>query len=159
MTFNGSVFRGAYNQAANIGGLIPETGPRPSLTDLAKYLDCELEDLSQERLSELFDAKDTELSAWIKDRGTRMSEPLSASVQFFNPDAILIGGFFPRAILEAICTNIRLDVYDVAGRRPLTRPTVEVSRTLGPQGTAEAASFLPTAALILGQKAFPATGK
>ncbi|WP_312361813.1 MULTISPECIES: ROK family transcriptional regulator [Rhizobium/Agrobacterium group] len=159
VTFNGSVFRGAYNQAANIGGLIPETGPRPSLTDLAKYLDCELEDLSQERLSELFDAKDTELSAWIKDRGTRMSEPLSASVQFFNPDAILIGGFFPRAILEAICTNIRLDVYDVAGRRPLTRPTVEVSRTLGPQGTAEAASFLPTAALILGQKAFPATGK
>ncbi|SCY90992.1 ROK family transcriptional regulator [Rhizobium sp. NFACC06-2] len=156
VTFNGSVFRGAYNQAANIGGLIPETGPRPSLTDLAKYLNYELRDLSYERLSELFAAKDRKLSTWIEDRGARMSQPLSASVQFFNPDAILIGGFFPRAILEAICANISLDVYDVTGRRPLTRPIVQVSRSLGPQGTAEAASFLPIAALILGQKALSA---
>ncbi|MEL6102778.1 MAG: winged helix-turn-helix transcriptional regulator, partial [Pseudomonadota bacterium] len=32
------VFRGGFGQAVNIGALVPDSGPRPSLPDLAKYL-------------------------------------------------------------------------------------------------------------------------
>lgn len=151
LVFNGSIFRGAYNQAANIGGLIPETGPRPSVTDLANYLGCELGDLSEAHLLNLFEAG--RLNEWIDDRGARLSQPLSVAVQFFNPDTIIVGGFFPRRALQALVDRVVLDVYDVPSRRPLTKPVISVAERLGPLGTAEAASLLPVSARLLGQRA------
>ncbi|SHN08865.1 Sugar kinase of the NBD/HSP70 family, may contain an N-terminal HTH domain [Roseibium suaedae] len=149
----GEVFRGAFNQAANIGALIPETGPRPSLTDLARHLGCELETLSLEHLSALYAERDGKLLDWIADRGPRLSEPFSAAIQFFNPDAIVVGGFLPREILSALCAEVTLTGYDISGRRPLTKPVLEVAGLVGPLATAEAASFLPVAQNLLGQKA------
>ncbi len=147
----GTVFRGAYNQASNIGALIPETGPRPNLSDLARHLGCSLERLSEDFLSALFQEGDSRLLAWIDDRGKKLSRPLATVVQLFNPDAIVVGGFFPRKVLERLCERIDLGALDVAGRRPLTRPTLAVTRLLGPAGLAEAASLLPIAAELLGQ--------
>ncbi|MBX5083084.1 hypothetical protein HJB56_09950 [Rhizobium lentis] len=49
-----AVIRGAFNQASNIGALIPETGPRPNLSDLARHLGCRLDELSEDFLSALF---------------------------------------------------------------------------------------------------------
>lgn len=153
---NGSLIRGAFNQAANIGGLIPETGPRPSLTDLAVHLHIELNQLTETRLLRRFEAGDPDLMDWIEDRAPRLSEPFSAAVQFLNPDAIILGGFFPKVILEEIRNRVRLDVYDVSGRRPLTKPALLLSQHLGPSGIAKAAAFLPVYALILGQPGIPA---
>lgn len=147
----GAVFRGAFNQASNIGALIPETGPRPNLSDLARHLGCPLEQLSEDFLSALFREGDARFIDWIDDRGERLSKPLATVVQLFNPDAIVVGGFFPREVLERLCTRIDLGALDVAGRRPLTRPTLAVARLPGPAGLAEAASLLPIAAELLGQ--------
>ncbi|MBX5010579.1 hypothetical protein [Rhizobium lentis] len=96
-----AVFRGAFNQASNIGALIPETGPRPSLSDLARHLGCRLDELSEDFLSALFQGGDARLIDWIDDRGERLSKPLATVVQLFNPDAIVVGGFFPRAIYRS----------------------------------------------------------
>lgn len=147
----GSLLRGAFNQAANIGGLIPETGPRPSLTDLAVHLGVELGELTEEHLLALYAAGNGDLMDWIEDRAPRLSKPLSAAVQFFNPDVIVLGGFFPRIILEEIRKRVRLDAFDVDGRRPLTKPHIAISDCLRPLGIAEASAFLPIHALILGR--------
>ncbi|WP_375337331.1 ROK family protein [Rhizobium lentis] len=146
-----AIFRGAFNQASNIGALIPETGPRPNLSDLARHLGCPLDELSEDFLSALFQEGDARLIDWIDDRGERLSKPLATVVQLFNADAIVVGGFFPRAILERLCARIDLGALDVAGRRPLTRPTLTATRLSGPAGLAEAAALLPIAAELLGQ--------
>ncbi len=159
LVVEGDVFRGAFNQASNIGALIPETGPRPSLTDLSAHLKRELGDLSMATLSKMWEDRDVLLSAWINDRGPRLSLPLSAVVQFFNPDAIVIGGFFPHEIIEALCAFVDLSGYDVAGRKPLRKPQLEVSRALGPLATAEAAAFLPVSARLLGKASIAASGR
>ncbi|MBA8903860.1 ROK family transcriptional regulator [Phyllobacterium sp. P30BS-XVII] len=152
---NGVVFRGAHNQAANIGALIPETGPRPNLTDLAKYLDCPIHNLSDAFLATLFRANDPQLLAWILDRSKNLSMPLAAVTQLFNPDLIILGGFFPREILEEMSKQIDLSVLDTFGRRPLIKPDISVTRLLGPSGIAKAAALLPVQARLLGQRATP----
>jgi len=48
------ILRGGYNQAGHIGGLIPETGPRPSLTDLARTLNVDPLTLSTADVEALF---------------------------------------------------------------------------------------------------------
>ncbi|MGO6723094.1 hypothetical protein ACC717_09470 [Rhizobium ruizarguesonis] len=107
--------------------------------------------LSEDHLLELYEAGD--LDTWIADRGPRLPQ----AAQFFNPDAIIIGGIFPKEIRQALVDLAVLDVYDVAGRRALTKPPIEVSRLLGPLGTAEAASLLPVSARLLGLRALLAT--
>lgn len=152
MAVDGTVFRGAYNQAANIGALIPETGPRPSLPDLARHLGRPMADLSDEVLTGLMRAADPGLLAWIDDRGRRLSWPLAAAVQFLNPDAMVVGGFFPAEVLAALCARIDLGVHDIPARRPLTKPALSVASLRGPAGIAEAAALMPIAARLLGQR-------
>jgi predicted NBD/HSP70 family sugar kinase len=152
MVVDGTIFRGAFNQAANIGALIPETGPRPSLTDLAKYLDRPMEQLLEHDLLAMLRSRDSALLNWIADRGKRMSDPLSAAIQFFNPDALVIGGFFPREMLAAICEYVDLGRYDIIIRRPVTKPALQLSILSGPSGIAEAAAHLPIAYQLLGRQ-------
>lgn len=153
LVMNGTVFRGAYNQASNIGALIPETGPRPSIIDLARHLDRSTAQLTEAYLSKLFADGDPRLLGWIDARGPLLSVPLAATVQLVNPDVITVGGFFPREVLEALCAKVDFDVLDTPGRRPLTKPVLTVTDLLGPSGFAEAAALLPVSARLLGQQA------
>lgn len=147
---DGKIFRGAHNQAANIGSLIPETGPRPNLPDLAKHLGCPVERLTMDYLAELFKRKDPLLLDWIQDRGNRLSQPLSAVVQLYNPDTIVLGGSLPFEILTALCEQIDLSIYDVPNRRSLIKPSLTTTRLLGPSGLANAAAILPVGAELMG---------
>ncbi|QND51308.1 ROK family transcriptional regulator [Phyllobacterium sp. 628] len=153
LAWNNQVFRGAFNQAANIGSLTPETGPRPNLIDLAQYLGRPLQQLTLEELERLKSIKDVALLEWINDRGALLSNSFSVAVQLYNPDTIVVGGFFPASILEALVSQINLDVHDIPGRRPLTKPKIRVTPLIGALGLAEAAALLPVSARLLGEKA------
>jgi predicted NBD/HSP70 family sugar kinase len=159
LAVDGVIFRGAFNQAANIGALVPETGPRPSLTDLARHLSLAIDHLTEDRLTTMLADGHPGLLAWIDDRGRRLSVPMATVVQFFNPDLICVGGFFPAALLEQIRRRIDLDVLDTPGRRPLIKPPITLTELLGPSGFAEAAALLPIASLLLGQKTPRAGGR
>ncbi|WP_246716362.1 ROK family protein [Martelella soudanensis] len=161
LVMDGRIFRGAYNQAANIGALIPETGPRPNLTDLARHLAVPVERLDERFIANLHAGGDPALLEWIGDRGHRLSEPLSSVVQLFNPDTIVIGGFLPRSVLEALLGAVTLDAHDIANRRPVLKPALCVSELLGPQGFAQAAALLPIGAQLMGLRvsAPPAASK
>jgi predicted NBD/HSP70 family sugar kinase len=155
IVYDGRILRGAYNQAANLGALIPETGPRPSLSDLANHLGSRPEHLTEGIIADYFAAADPRLMAWIEDRGKRLSRPLATAAQLFNPDTIVVGGFFPREVLRALCAEVDLGVLDTVGRRPITKPDLVVTDLVGPSGFAEAATLLPIAARLLGQSGIP----
>ncbi|MGV2101233.1 ROK family transcriptional regulator [Rhizobium sp. 21-4511-3d] len=139
------VIRGGYNQAGNIGGMVPETGPRPSVTDLADMLGCDPLELDHGRLEELFDAGHKPLMDWIESRGATLSEPLSAVVQLLNPQTIVLGGNFPNPVLSALRQHIDLSVYDVPTRMPLSKPDIVISDVLGEASRATASAILPLA--------------
>ncbi|MGV2129455.1 ROK family protein [Agrobacterium vitis] len=153
LVWKGQLFRGASNQAANFGSLVPETGPRPSLVDLSRYLGEQLENLTLDHIEKLWTSGHAGLRDWTVERGKGLSMPLAAVVQLFNPDTILIGGFFPRSVLEGLMDQIDLGALDIPSRRPVTKPVMRLTDLVGAPGRAQAASLLPIAARLLGQKA------
>lgn len=150
---NGELFRGAFNQAANFGALVPETRPRPSLTDLAIHLGVPLEAMTEEFLMERWQMADPNLATWSAKRGKGLSGPLSTVVQLINPDTIVLGGLLPPPMLQHMLEQVSLDELDLAHRRPLTKPVLRVSELTGARGYAEAAALLPIYSRLLGQKA------
>lgn len=125
------VFRGGSGQAVNIGALLPEPGIRPSLPDLARYLGLETPEPGFEQMSQASGALREQIDLWIQSRGAALSRPLSAVTQLLNPTDIVLGGLFPRWILEGLMGQIRLDLYDVEGRFPICKPNLRIARVVG----------------------------
>lgn len=137
------LYRGSFGEASNIGAMMPDTGPRPSLPDLTAYLGLAPEELSDDLLQELGRAPTPALTRWIESRGATLSLPLSTVVHLLNPAVIILGGLFPRPILEGLARQVRLDLLDHPGRRPLTKPELRVAHACGPGAMGVAAASVP----------------
>lgn len=142
------VFWGGFKQAGNIGALVPEASPRPSVQDLASFLGCAIDELTIERLDQMHRENNLDLMAWIADRAPRLSQPFSAVTQLINPNKIIIGGNFPRAILRDIAGRIALDLYDAPNRKILAKPQIDIAETIGEKARAIAAAALPIARFL-----------
>ncbi len=137
------IFRGGFNQAVNIGALIPETGPRPNVTDFARTLGRR--EISEAELQEMVATDDARLREWIDVRAPLLSHPLSTAVQLLNPEVIVLGGQFPRQVYQAIIEKIDLSLCDVPGRVPLTKPQMRVASLTGGHAMASAVAAIPIA--------------
>jgi len=127
------VYRGGFGQAVNIGALMPEPQIRPSLPDLARHLGLDPTKPGYDRMLDAQSDKRAEIDDWIQSRGQALSDPLAILTQLLNPTDIVLGGLFPEWILEGLLSQIRLDLYDVAGRAPIAKPTLRVARVVGEQ--------------------------
>lgn len=145
------MYRGGFNQAGNIGGMLPETGPRPTLTDLARHLGVALADLTDPFLHDLLDRRPDRLTEWLDHRAPLLSEPLSAVVQLLNPEVIVLGGAFPPAYYAEMIDRISLDAYDVPGRMPITKPTLRVATLTGKAARAAASATIPILHFLTGE--------
>ena len=137
------VIRGAFGQASNIGAMVPETGPRPSLVDLAGALGIETEALDLAEIEQRTEAGDPQILDWIRSRGAKLSEPLSAVVHLFNPSAIVVSGLFTRNVIEGLISHIDLGVYDLPGRVELAKPDLRPGTLVGPDSMAISAAAVP----------------
>lgn len=142
------IFQGGFNQAGNIGGLVPETGPRPSLQDLANFIGCKMDHLTVQRLRQMYNDKNPKLIEWIADRASHLSQPFSAVTQLINPNKIIIGGNFPREILQDLADRVSLSFYDLPNRKSLTKPQIEIAETIGEKARAITAAALPIARFL-----------
>ena len=132
-----TLFRGSSGQAGNIGALMPDTGPRPALPDLAQHLGLDLNQLDPEAL----DAADPRVADWMASRGRGMSEALSAVVQLLNPTDIVIGGMLPRPLIEGLIRHVDLQRFDHPGRSPVAKPRLRAAKTVGSSADAVAAAM------------------
>ncbi len=137
------VIRGAFGQASNIGAMVPETGPRPSLPDLADALGINTASLDLDEIEKRTACNDPVIIDWIKSRGAKLSEPLSAVVHLFNPSAIVVSGLFPQNVIEGLIEHIDLGVYDLPGRVELAKPALRVGSLVGPDSMAISAAAVP----------------
>jgi predicted NBD/HSP70 family sugar kinase len=125
------VFRGGFGQAVNIGALLPEPGIRPSLPDLARFLRLSTPEPAFDQIDQPDAVVRDRIRRWIRSRGKALSGPLSAVTQLLNPTDVVLGGLFPRWILEGLMDEIRLDLYDVTGRVPIGKPNLRIARVVG----------------------------
>lgn len=139
------LFRGGFGEACNIGALLPDTGIRPALPDLAKHLGLARSALTPTHLQDLANEMPESLTDWIASRGQSLSMPLTTVVHLINPTSIVVGGLFPAAILEGLISEVRLDLLDHPGRRPLTKPDLRVATVTGADAMAVAAASIPFA--------------
>lgn len=134
------VYRGGFGQAVNVGALLPESGPRPSLPDLARHLGLPGNEPGPELMTALSDpAPDYRLSDWIASRGTALSEPLSIVAQLLNPTEVVLSGLFPEPVLQGLAAKVDLGRYDTPGRLPIAKPRLRTARTVGPGALAASA--------------------
>jgi predicted NBD/HSP70 family sugar kinase len=138
-------FRGGFNMSGNIGGMVPETGPRPSVTDLTQSLGLGPQLLSPDHIAAMHAAGDDRLRQWITDRATLLGPPISAVVQLINPEKLILGGNLPQPVLAELASQMDLTVYDVAGRRPLGKPGIYISNIIGEVARSFASASLPLA--------------
>lgn len=137
------IYRGAFGQASNIGAMVPETSPRPSLADLAEMLGLATADLDLQDIERRTKTNDPVMQKWIETRGARLSEPLSAVVHLFNPSAIVVSGMFPRNVIQGLIEQIDLGVYDLPDRVELAKPALRVGSLVGPESMAISAAAVP----------------
>jgi predicted NBD/HSP70 family sugar kinase len=138
-------FRGGSNMSGNIGGMVPETGPRPSVTDLTHTLGMGPGLLSPDRIAGIHAAGDPRLRQWITDRATLLGPSISAVVQLINPEKLIIGGNLPQSVLAELAEQIDMSVYDVATRKPLRKPDISISNIIGEVARSFASASLPLA--------------
>lgn len=126
------VFRGGFGQAVNIGALIPDSGPRPSLPDLARHLGLSGTEPGPDVFAAMEAAPNIRLDEWIASRGAALSGPLSIVVQLLNPTEIVLSGMFPEKVLDGLAAQIELDLYDAPGRVPIGKPQLRRAGRVGP---------------------------
>ncbi|MBY5841306.1 hypothetical protein J3P71_20900 [Rhizobium leguminosarum] len=70
-----------------------------------------MEHLTLERPEELWDARIAVVAVDFSKQG--LSKSFAAVVQLFNPDTILIEGFFPKSVLQALLEQVDLTSLNV----------------------------------------------
>ncbi|MDO5647532.1 ROK family transcriptional regulator [Paracoccus sp. (in: a-proteobacteria)] len=143
-------FIGGFNMAGNIGALAPDTGPRPSLPDLAAFLGVPVSDLTLDAIAARHAAGDPELAEWIRSRAAALSPGLAALVQLINPEQLVLGGNLPSRVIADLAAHLDFAAYDHPERMPLPRPLVIISDIIGEPARARAAACLPMARFIFG---------
>jgi predicted NBD/HSP70 family sugar kinase len=138
-------FRGGFNMSGNIGGMVPDTGPRPSVTDLTRTLGLGPRLLSPDQIAAIHAAGDPALRQWITDRAALLGPAVSAVVQLINPEKLILGGNLPQIVLADLARQMDLSVYDVAGRKPLRKPDISISNIIGEVARSYASASLPLA--------------
>lgn len=127
----GKSYLGAHSYAGNIGAFFPYKNPRPSVVDLAKYLNTDVNELSVDKIEALFRQKNSKLMQWIEQQGTELSMPLSAVVELFDPKKIILGGLFPRLVLKEMRKFISLDYLEAPERVSKRKAKIKIATEVG----------------------------
>ncbi len=129
----GKSYIGAHSYAGNIGAFFPYSSPRPSIVDLASHLDMPVAGLTMEKMDDIYKKGDARLGDWIRFHGKALSMPLSAVVELFDPQKIILGGMFPRSILKALQGEIDLNFLEAPERISKRKAKIKVASAVGPQ--------------------------
>lgn len=138
----GNVFRGAYLNAGEIGGLYPLNSPRPSALDLVSHLNNsngEKWTLLGLRTSDKID--DPVIVEWAKRAADQLYRAALSGVSWLDPETIVVCGTLPNWITKTISDELNTMPWVKAlGDRAI--PHIEASE-LGGSAAAIGAAILP----------------
>lgn len=142
LVLDGSVYRGRFGNSGEIGAFFPLDKPRPSGTDLLKFMrDWGIEIASLDKV-DLSDSKHQAASAaWAAQSSRQIRELVHSAWSWFDPERIVLSGALPRPILAQLLEHANLDaMFAQDGDRP--KPETAVSH-IGANVSAIGAAHLP----------------
>ena len=142
LVLDGSVYRGRFGNAGEVGAFFPLDNPRPSGTDMLKFMrDWGIAIASLDQV-DLSDSKQQAASAaWAAKSSRQIRELVHSGWSWFDPERIILSGALPHAILAQLLEYADLDqMFDGDADRP--RPETGVSQ-IGASVSAIGAAHLP----------------
>lgn len=139
---DGNLFRGAYLNAGEIGGLYPLAQPRPSAIDLVAHLnDHNDREWSLFGLRTKKKVDDPVITDWMDRAAEQLYLAAFSGVAWLDPQKIIICGTLPNWIVEDIAVSMKAKPWgEVLGDRP--QPIIKASK-LGGSAAAIGAAILP----------------
>jgi predicted NBD/HSP70 family sugar kinase len=142
LVLNGRAYRGRHGNAGEIGAFFPLDKPRPSGTDLLKFMrawEIAIESLDQ---VDLADSKHLAAAdAWAAQSARQLRELIHSAWSWFDPERIVLSGALPQHVLADVLRHADLDqLFARDPERP--RPEVTVS-SIGANVSAIGAAHLP----------------
>jgi predicted NBD/HSP70 family sugar kinase len=161
---DGHALRGAFGNAGEIGHIVTRAGgiscacgnkgclekyaSRMSLRDHLESQDIVAPDSSS--LARLLERENPALDAWIGSAAENLSQVIGILENLFDPEAVILGGAMPDALLDRLISQLHLPVGSVSNRTD--RAVVRVLR--GASGRMTAA--MGGAAMVIHQTITPA---
>lgn len=140
----GRLYRGAFGNAAEAGLLIPHhPHVRPTLTSLAKILGREPGTISPAEVQAMHDSGDEKFAAFLDAAVASLQIPLAAIAALLNPQAILIGGQFPEAVIRHLIERLRIQNPFTGDVPALPQPRILAARFVGGDAALTGAVSLP----------------
>jgi len=139
---NGRLMRGARGNAAEIGRLLRAPKLRPTLRNLAEHMNRPLGDIAAEEIDRLFTQRERHFMSWLEQSIRNLNPALNAVAALLDPEAIVLGGRLPPAVIEYIVRHVALEDYGDYWRS-VPRPVIVQSQASGPDTVVYGAAVLP----------------
>jgi predicted NBD/HSP70 family sugar kinase len=140
LVLNGRLFRGEHGNAGMIGTMWPLKRPRPSGQDLLEHLQKSGVPVTDFTDMENLDPGHPVLCEWLERAGPQLAEGIYLAARLLDPQAIILGGRLPPAILALLFEHIKLN--EKFRREPmLPRPAFLTSKLGSYAGVVGAASM------------------
>lgn len=135
LVIQGRLFRGHHGNAGAFGAPFPDlAAPRPSGADLLRTLQGEGYRVTDfEDLKGLDPTSDRVLIKWLDRAGTQLTPMLSVLARAFDPQAIIIGGRLPLAIVHGLIARIEAGGFCAHDKGALPLPRL-IASALGDTG-------------------------
>lgn len=152
LVLDGRAYRGRYGNAGEIGAFFPLDKPRPSGTDLLKFMrdwGIAIDSLDQ---VDLQDSKHlAACEAWAAQSSRQLRELVHSAWSWFDPERVVLSGALPQSVLNQLLKHAQLDqMFARDPDRP--KPETAVSQ-IGANVSAIGAAHLPIHAFT-GEPAF-----
>ncbi|WP_171179240.1 ROK family transcriptional regulator [Ruegeria sp. HKCCD8929] len=128
LVHDGQLVRGAYGNAGEIGH-IPIPGLGGKLEDALSRLSVQRhlrragkEARDIDMLDRLFQQRDPDLMAWLETATTALGHAMAIVENMFDPQAVVLGGAMPDAILDHLVTRTPLPDLSVSNRPHAPHP-------------------------------------
>lgn len=153
---DGQPYRGAWGNAGEIGHMViaPEGLPCPcgNRGCLEQYVSVHsaIRTLGAaghavegpECLASLLEQQDSTLSSWLDDAASKLRVALCSLENLLDPEAVLIGGYLPDVVMDALVGRLSTLRQSVSNRSDRVHPRV-IRAAVGPQAMALGAAVLP----------------
>jgi predicted NBD/HSP70 family sugar kinase len=142
LVLDGRAYRGRFGNAGEIGAFFPLDKPRPSGTDLLKFMrewGIGVESLDQVNLDDR--KHEAAANAWAAQSSRQLRELVHSAWSWFDPERIVLSGALPQPVLTQLLKQAELDrMFAQDPDRP--KPETMVSQ-IGANVSAIGAAHLP----------------
>lgn len=156
LVIDGSYYRGASKRSGEIGFIVSRNAgakdqpleARVSLSALYHRLsEAGCASGSLEALTDADARGKAVIAAWIDEAATLLVDPLIALNCLLNPEAVLVGGRMPAALIDVLVAAVNARLAPYAGRLPSLAPVRRAS--MAADAPAVGAALLPFSARLL----------